>query len=93
MVTGVAKSELDLLPQTGKQVLEVPTLLNKPVFVLSASKPLNEKSKIADHANEKRKDIAHLYPDSKQIWIDSGHAIPLEKPESVIAAIREVMSK
>lgn len=93
LVTGTAKNELDLLPQTGKQVLEQSTVLNKPVFVLSAAKPLNKKSKIADDANEKRKDIARLYPSAKQIWIDSGHAIPLEKPESIIAAIREAMSK
>lgn len=89
LVTGTAKEELDLLPQTGEQVLSLPALSAKPVFVLSASKPLEEKSKIADDANEKRKDIARLYPGSKQIWVDSGHGIPLEKPEAVISAIRE----
>ena len=92
LVTGTAKDELDLLPQTGKQVLDLPTLSNKPVFVLSASKPLEEKSTMADDANEKRKDIARLYPGSKQIWVDSGHSIPLEKPESVISAIREALT-
>jgi len=91
MVSGAAKDELDLLPQTGKQVLDLPTLSNKPVLVLSASKPLDEKSKVADDANEKRKDIARLYPGSKQIWVDSGHAIPLEKPEAIVAAIREAL--
>ena len=59
------------------------------MFVLSASQPLQEKSKLADDANEKRKDIARLYPGSKQIWVDSGHAVPLEKPESIVSAIRE----
>lgn len=93
LVTGAAKDELDLLPQTGKQVLDLPTLSGKPVFVLSASKPLDEKSTVADDANAKRRDIAHLYPGSKQIWVDSGHAIPLEKPESVISAIRVVLPK
>lgn len=91
MVTGAAKNELDFLPQTGKQVLDLPTLSGKPVFVLSASKPLDEKSTVADDANAKRRDIARLYPGSKQIWIDSGHAIPLEKPEAVVAAIREAL--
>jgi hypothetical protein len=52
-----------MLPQTGKQVMELPSFTNKPVFVLSASKPLSEKSAIADDANEKRKDIARLYPE------------------------------
>ena len=46
---------------------------------------------IADDANEKRKDIAHLYPGSKQVWVDSGHDIPKEKPDSVIEAIREML--
>lgn len=93
LITGTAEDELDLLPQTGKQVLGLPTLLNKPVFVLSASKPLEEKSKTADDANEKRKDIARLYPGAQQVWVDSGHVIPLEKPESVISAIREALPK
>ena len=92
LIKGTAKEELDLLNQTGKQVLDLPTLTNKPVFVLSAAKPLEETSKIADDANEKRKDIARLYPNSKQIWVDSGHGIPLEKPESVISAIREALT-
>jgi len=92
LVTGTAKDELDLLPQTGRQVLDLPSPSGKPVFVLSASKPLEERSKVADDANEKRKDfVARLYPGSKQIWVDSGHGIPLEKPESVIAAIREAL--
>ena len=92
LVTGTAKEELDLLPQTGKQLLSFPTVLNKPVFVLSASVPMKEKSPLADDANAKRKDIARLYPGSKQVWVDSGHSIPLEKPESVIAAIREALT-
>jgi len=47
---------------------------------------------LADDANAKRKDVANLFPGSKQVWIDSGHAIPKEKPESVIEAIREVLN-
>lgn len=89
LITGVAKEELDLLPETGRQVLNLPTLVDKHVFVLSASEPLKEKSPIADDANEKRKDIARLYPGAKQVWVDSGHAIPLEKPQAVISAIHE----
>ena len=88
-LTDSAKEELHLLTKTGEQVLSLPTIKNKPVFVLSASQPLQEKSKLADDANEKRKDIARLYPGSKQIWVDSGHAVPLEKPESIVSAIRE----
>ena len=93
LVTGMAKEEFDMLPQTGQQLLSLPTLSDKPVFVLSASEPMKEKSPLADDANAKRKDIARLYPGSKQIWVDSGHGIPLEKPEVVITVIREALLK
>lgn len=93
LVTGSAKEELNLLSQTGMQVLSLPTLKNKPVYVLSASQPMQETSRVADDANEKRKDLARLYPGSIQIWVDSGHGIPLEKPESIIATIREALQQ
>lgn len=89
LVTGTAQQELEMLPDTGRQVLNLPTLKGKPIFVLSASGPLKEKTPQANDANAKRKDIARLYPGSRQIWVDSGHAIPLEKPEAVISAIHE----
>jgi pimeloyl-ACP methyl ester carboxylesterase len=92
LVTGTAKEELDLLPRTGEQVLALPTFSGKPVLVLSASEPMKETSDPARFANEKRVDIARMYPGAKQVWVDSGHAIPLEKPEAVVAAIREALS-
>ena len=92
LVTGVARQELDLLNQTGEQVLSLSTLQDKPVFVLSALAPMKEKSPLADDANAKRQDIARLYPGARQIWVESGHVIPLEKPEAVISAIREALS-
>jgi len=76
------KEELRLVSKSGKDVLALPTF-DKTVIVLSASKPMEERSKLADHANKLRKDIANLYPHSKQIWVDSGHGIPLEKPEAI----------
>jgi pimeloyl-ACP methyl ester carboxylesterase len=90
-VTGTAKEELSLLAQTGEQVLKLPTLTGKPVFVLSASEPMKATSDLARFVNEKRVDIARMYPGSKQIRVDSGHAIPLEKPEAVVAAIRAAL--
>lgn len=89
-ITGSAKEELDLLSQTGMQVLSLPTVKDKPVYVLTASQPLHERSKVADDANEKRKDLVRLYPGATQVWVDSGHGIPLEKPESIITVIREL---
>jgi hypothetical protein len=92
LITGTAKEELDLLPRTGEQVLALPTFTGKPVVVLSASEPMKQVSELARFANEKRSDIARMYPGAKQVWVASGHAIPLEAPEAVILAIREALT-
>jgi|CXWL01.1.fsa_nt_gi pimeloyl-ACP methyl ester carboxylesterase len=91
--SAVAKEELNAIDVTGDDVLGLPTFAGNPVIVLSALQPMKNTSALADDANEKRQDIARLYPDAKQIWVDSGHGIPLENPESVISAIREVLPK
>lgn len=92
LVTGIAKEELRLLPETGRQVLALPPPAGTPVFVLSAAKPLAERSPVADDANAKRRDIVRLYPGARQIWVDSGHVVPLEKPEAIVAVIREALA-
>lgn len=89
-VRAVAKDELDAVSTTGKIVLNLPTF-RKSVVVLSAAKPLQETSELANFANDKRRDIAHLYPGSKQVWVDSGHAIPLEAPGAIISEIRALL--
>ena len=93
LVTGTAQDELDLLSQTGEQVLRLPTFSGKPVMVLSAAEPMKETSELARFSNEKRVDIVRLYPGAKQLWVESGHAIPLEKPEAVVEAIRSVLAE
>lgn len=89
----VVKQEFDAIDATGSAVLAIPTFTGKPVLVLSALQPTKETSALADDANAKRRDIARLYPGAKQIWVDSGHVIPLEKPDSVVAAIRDVLEQ
>jgi predicted alpha/beta hydrolase family esterase len=85
------KEELRLISKSGEDILALPTF-DKTVVVLSASKPMKESSKLADHANKLRKDIANLYPNSKQTWVDSGHVIPLEKPEAIVDAVYSVVA-
>jgi len=87
-----AKRELAAIPATGVSLLALPPLNGKPVIVLSARRPMEETSELARDANAKRVDIARLNPGAKQVWVDSGHAIPLEKPEAVVAAIHEVLT-
>ena len=91
--SAVEKQELNAINATGEAVLALPSFTQKPVIILSALQPMEAKSELANDANEKRKDFVRLYPNAKQVWVDSGHDIPLDKPESVIAAIREVMAK
>lgn len=89
----VVKQEFEAIDATGKAVLAIPSFTGKPVLVLSALQPTKETSALADDSNAKRRDIVKLYPGAKQIWVDSGHVIPLEKPESVVAAIRDVLGQ
>lgn len=91
LTTASAQEELKLLNATGESVLALPTFTGKPVMVLSALKPMAERSETADYINEKRRDVVNLYPGAKQLWINSGHNIQRERPEAVIEAIRGVM--
>lgn len=91
LTTDVEKAEFDAVDATGRRVLALPPPAGKPVFVLSALKPMTVKSAFAKDANAKRQDVARLYPGSRQIWVDSGHGIPLERPDAVIDAIREAL--
>ena len=93
LITGTAKNEFDMLTATGQQVLALPTVTDRPVYVLSAAEPMKETSDLAKFSNELRVDVARLYPHAKQVWVDGGHAIPLEKPEAVVNAIRAAMAE
>ncbi len=86
-----AKQELAALDATGDFVSSLPVDPSIPVFVLSALRASGAPSALADDANKKRADLAHLYPGSIQVWVDSGHGIPLEKPEAVVQAIQEAV--
>lgn len=87
------KKEFDALDKTGKKVLALPTVSTFPVIILSALEPMSVNSTLANDSNAKRIDMINLYPTSEQYWIESGHAIPYEKPEAVIEAIRYVIEQ
>ena len=93
LVSEAAKKEFDALDETGKEVLSLPTVSTFPVIILSALEPMSVNSTLANDSNVKRIDMINLYPTSEQYWIDSGHAIPYEKPEAVIEAIKHVVDK
>lgn len=93
LVSEAAKKEFDALDETGKEVLALPSVSTFPVIILSALDPMSENSVLANDSNAKRVDMINLYPTSEQYWIESGHAIPYEKPEAVIEAIKHVVDK
>ena len=87
----VVKQELAALDATGQRVASLPVDPSVPVFVLSALQTPGASSALAEDVRQKRADFAHLYPGSTQVWVDSGHGIPLEKPEAVVSAIRAAL--
>lgn len=91
LTSETGKRELAELDATGQRVLALPVDPAVPVFVLSALKPMQASSPLADDANRKRADLANLYPGARQIWVDSNHGIPLEKPEAVVQAIQDAL--
>lgn len=92
-VRGNAADELAMGPETGRQVLALPPPAGLPVFVLSAQRPMRSNGSAAErHGNTLRADVATLWPGARQIWVDSGHAVPLDAPEAVAAAITEALA-
>lgn len=89
--TETAKRELAALDPTGQHVLSLPVDPAVRVTVLSALRPMESSSALADDANRKRAGLARLYPGARQVWVDSGHGIPLEKPEAVVRAIQDAV--
>lgn len=91
--SAAAKSELAYIPATGRELLALPTVQGKPVIVLSAQEPMQQQSDLARDANAKRADILRLNPGARQVWVNSGHAIPLENPDAVISAVQDVLAE
>ncbi|WP_233205389.1 alpha/beta fold hydrolase [Acidovorax sp. 56] len=86
-----AKQELEQLDATGTQVSALPVDGVVPVWVLSAARASGSATELGQDVDRKRADIARLYPGSVQVWVDSGHGIPLERPDAVVQAIREAL--
>ena len=89
-----AKAEFLSIDATGQSILSMPSYTSGLVEVLSALRPMQERSNpMSEHANHLRSDLVNLYPGARQVWVDSGHAMPLEAPEAVVAAIRRVLKQ
>lgn len=89
----IAQEELDALDVTGEAVLALPTVTEKPVIILSANDWLGDTSEEGRAATEYHNDFVRLYPGCTHIWVESGHDIPNDNPDAVIAAIRDVLAR
>jgi pimeloyl-ACP methyl ester carboxylesterase len=87
---GDVRKEFDAAASTGQDVLQMPTVRDKPVIVLSAID--DRGNEVVRHANRKRADFSRLYPGSRQQWIESGHFIQWDRPEVVVQAIRDIVA-
>ncbi|WP_085316718.1 alpha/beta fold hydrolase [Derxia lacustris] len=88
LVSATGKAELAEMPRNRDELLALPAPAGLPVTVLSAGKDEDSGTPAGRYAAALRRDIAALYPGSTQLWVDSGHGIPLEKPQAVIDAVR-----
>jgi pimeloyl-ACP methyl ester carboxylesterase len=84
------ENELALSPETGNQVLKEPSFAGKPVVILSVKDAAT--SDTARFYQDKRADLARLYPGSRLEWVDSGHFIQQDRPEIVIQAIQDILA-
>jgi len=97
------ESEQDIMidrniAKIGQAVLKMPSFGEKPMSILSATqeehkKESCEKMQMIDESISHQKAYGKLYPHAKQTWVDSGHLIQYEKPDTIVNAIREVINK
>ncbi|MBS7702771.1 alpha/beta fold hydrolase [Chelatococcus asaccharovorans] len=89
---GPVKAEFDGVEPTGRAVLAAPGLpADMPVVILIA--PNRSGTAIGAFDNAKRADFARLYPHAVIREVQSGHNIPVQRPDAVVQAIREVLSR
>ena len=89
-MTGTRGREYEALNATGQQVLAAPPFVGKPVTLLSAGKDPSSDDRSPPQL--RRRDLARLYPGSRQVWVATGHNIQKLRPEVVIDAIREMVT-
>ena len=88
---GPVATEFGAIVETGRQVLAAPPLpADLPVVILIATD--RSGTDIARFDNAKRADFAQLYPHARVREVEGGHNVPIERPQAVIQAIRDVLA-
>lgn len=86
------------ISKIGQAVLRMPSFGEKPMVILSATQEEHRKDKcdkvqMIDESIEHQKAYGKLYPHAKQTWVDCGHLIQYEKPDTIVNAIRTVINE
>ncbi|HIQ27619.1 MAG TPA: alpha/beta hydrolase [Sulfurovum sp.] len=84
------------IAKMGEVILAMPDFDTKLMFILSATQEEHKKDNpdkvtMINRAIEKQKNYIKLYPFAQQTWIDCGHLIQYEKPESIVITVREMV--
>ena len=86
------------IAKIGKVILQMPRLSDIPMSILSATqeeykKDKPSKAKEIETAIKLQKEYGKLYPSAKQTWVESGHLIQYEKPDTIVDAVRDVINE
>lgn len=84
------------IAKMGEVILAMPNLDTKPMLILSATQEEHKKDNpdkvtMINRAIENQKNYMKLYPFAQQTWIDCGHLIQYEKPESIVLIVQEMV--
>jgi pimeloyl-ACP methyl ester carboxylesterase len=66
---------------------------SKPLVLIAAGKADGALDQNTEKGKAIRSDILHLSRNSNLLYADSGHHVQLEKPEVVVAAVRQVIDE
>lgn len=92
------KDEYRLLSDTGRQMLQLPTIPGHQVTVIQAAHPISvagassaENSALNMYLNKLKADEASSYPGCSVVTSDSGHAVPSENPDLIVKAVSKYL--
>ena len=84
-------SEVRSFPQSAAQVRTAGNLGDKPLIVLTAEYSAQRRPELRQvWLDELQPDLVRLSSQGKQQMVNAGHFIPLQKPDAVVQAVRQI---
>ena len=92
--SATVKDEYRLLPDTGRQMLQLPTISGRLVTVIQAARPVSvagassaENAMLNIYLKKLKTDEVSSYPGCTVVISDTGHAVPIEMPDLIVTAV------